>query len=63
MEHLTGGRGNQIIRAGNLSFMQKEAAQGNKTFQSHPAAGHHLIYRDDMAFLHDNQAQIIQGLL
>ncbi|MCA9978479.1 MAG: aminoglycoside phosphotransferase family protein [Anaerolineales bacterium] len=46
-----------------IDFMQKEAAQGSKTFQAHLAAGHHLVYRDDMAFLRDNQAQIIQGLL
>ena len=45
-----------------IDFMHQEAARGSSTFQAHLAAGHHLIYRDDMAFLRHNQVQIMEGI-
>ncbi|MCE2596985.1 phosphotransferase [Motilimonas cestriensis] len=46
-----------------VSFMQAQAEQGNRDFQQHIAAGHHLSYLHDIDYLTSNQNQITQGLL
>jgi Ser/Thr protein kinase RdoA (MazF antagonist) len=45
-----------------ITYMHAEAQKGNTAFQANLAEGHHIAYKEDIAYLHENRTQIETGL-